>query len=403
MKKGFTLIELLITVTVMVTLMAITFRISNVSAVEGQRVQTAITLQKVENCLSGYYAAFGSYPPVPLHGTRDIYRKIDPRTGMQGDESGSTLDWDQVEAVCRSQPVGCSFPMSPGMQDTVSMLAQELTLRKEQWGINLDVTKLAGGLKTPSPGEFTDVWDEHEWREVQLFKFGLMSFLLPRYLVMTKSDRRFFGDGGMGVPKQWSVNNNEPIDATTGARVDSSSSRAWTKILDYVEVSTTGDNAGKPMNMSQYMKVANMPTQAICARWISNLTGLCKGWQSYYIFGTYITGSTAYTEKTAYNPIFNDFLKVPKLLEVYTTNSGHSYTLDFVKVCDAYDWENYQGEVFNNELYYYSPVGYQSYILWSGGRNHRTFPPWMSIADFSESDKKIIREWTQDDIIRMKN
>ena len=394
MKKGFTLIELLITVTVMVTLMAIVFRLSSVSDDQSKRTNTVICLQKLENCLSGYYAAFGSYPPVQLHGSRDIYLRIDSRTGMQSDQNaGSTLNWQQVEAACRSQPVGCSYPIAPEKQPLLDLLAEELVMRKQAGMIDADVSRLTGGLKMPSPGEFTSVWNEYDWREVQLFKFGLMSYLLPRYLVMTKSDRNFFGDGGMGVPKQWSVNNNDPIDATTGARVDTGEARAWSKIYDYTRTDTTGQRRGRPSVLRDYIRVANMPTQAVCARWIPNLEGLCTGWSSHYLFGVEVTGTDAGSENTAYNPMLRYMLDHPTLLEVYTTEGGASYTLDFVKVKDGYD----------NELYYYSPPGYQSYTLWSAGANRMTFPPWMSVSEFDDSDRKTIRDWTRDDITRMKN
>ena len=64
MKRGFTLIELMVVMAVLVTLMAIMFRISGIGADADNRTRTIVRLQRLENCLSGYYAAFGSYPPV---------------------------------------------------------------------------------------------------------------------------------------------------------------------------------------------------------------------------------------------------------------------------------------------------------------------------------------------------
>ena len=71
MKKAFTLVELLIVVVVLVTLMAVTFRLSSIGSNQTARNKTVSRLQKLENCLSGYYAAFGTYPPVRLHGSRN--------------------------------------------------------------------------------------------------------------------------------------------------------------------------------------------------------------------------------------------------------------------------------------------------------------------------------------------
>ena len=67
-KSGFTLIELLIVTVVVVSLMAIVFRLSGIAGGATDRQETVSRLQRLENCLSGYYAAFGSYPPVPLQG-----------------------------------------------------------------------------------------------------------------------------------------------------------------------------------------------------------------------------------------------------------------------------------------------------------------------------------------------
>ena len=60
-----------------------------------------MTIQKIENCLSGYYAAFGSYPPVTLHGSRNYNLEVNIN-GIQTDEEvNSGLDWPRVEAACR--------------------------------------------------------------------------------------------------------------------------------------------------------------------------------------------------------------------------------------------------------------------------------------------------------------
>ena len=72
MKRAFTLIEMLIVVAVMVTLMSMVFRLTSIGGSATARNVTVSRLQRLENCLSGYYAAFGTYPPVKLHGTRDI-------------------------------------------------------------------------------------------------------------------------------------------------------------------------------------------------------------------------------------------------------------------------------------------------------------------------------------------
>lgn len=47
-------------------------------------------MQRLENCLSGYYAAYGSYPPVKLHGSRDYTLEVDEFSGIQNLRGTST-------------------------------------------------------------------------------------------------------------------------------------------------------------------------------------------------------------------------------------------------------------------------------------------------------------------------
>ena len=77
-KRAFTLIELLIVTVVILALMGVMFRLTGIASGASNRETTVYRMQCLENCLSGYYAAFGSYPPVPLQGaSRNIFRKTD--------------------------------------------------------------------------------------------------------------------------------------------------------------------------------------------------------------------------------------------------------------------------------------------------------------------------------------
>ena len=116
MKKGFTLIELLIVVVVIATLAGLVFRLAGVGGDQARRNSTITRMQKLEFALSGYFSAFGSYPPVPLHGSRDIFCGVNDH-GIQMSSGGSSennerskLNWPQVRAACLSQPVACEFP-----------------------------------------------------------------------------------------------------------------------------------------------------------------------------------------------------------------------------------------------------------------------------------------------------
>ena len=137
MKKAFTLIELMITIAVLVILMGLVFRLNSAGTESQKRTVTIIRMQKLENCLSGYYAAFGSYPPVKLHGTRDIYARVGDH-GVQdadGEENTSlwSMDeddaWRQVRAACKAQPVDCRFPFPEGEHDKIVNLSEEFKRR----------------------------------------------------------------------------------------------------------------------------------------------------------------------------------------------------------------------------------------------------------------------------------
>jgi len=56
---------------------------------------------------------------------------------------------------------------------------------------------------------------------------------------------------------------------------------------------------------------------------------------------------------------------------------------------------------WDNDFFYYSPAPYQSYILWSAGKNGRTFPPWIVREDLNSSVNQCIGAWTEDDILSM--
>ena len=76
-RGGFTLIELLVVTVVVVTLMGVVFRLAGAGGDSRKKAVTIDRLQRIENALSGYYAAYGSYPPVPLQGrSRSIYRSL---------------------------------------------------------------------------------------------------------------------------------------------------------------------------------------------------------------------------------------------------------------------------------------------------------------------------------------
>jgi len=383
---------MLIVVVVLVTLMTIAFRLGAINDASAQRNTTVSRLQRVENCLSGYYAAFGSYPPVAQHGSYNIYLKVDGH-GMQnldGEENTSIWGWNpedfrrgsrpveeqeawhQVQAACRTQPVGCAFPFREDYSEYVDAWSEQL---KDEAAADDTLTPerkamFAAGFDdgvSQNIGRHSRYKNKIDWREIQLFKFGLMSFLLPRYLVMMKSDESLYTEFA-----QWTGNNSMPADPLTGQSYTS-----WRKVWD---------DANKDRDTTDYARVANIPSQAVCARWMPNLEDSVYTTRSTLtLFGVDIADGNSSIGFT----LSSTELHSPGGYDQSST--AGQYVLDFCTVRDGW-WE---------ELYYYSPPPYQTYVLWSSGSNKRTFPPWISRESLDSQANRCIGIWVQDDIVNM--
>ncbi len=393
MKKAFTLIELIIVIAVLVTLMGLVFRLGNAGGESWRKTMTVTRLQKLENCLSGYNAAYGSYPPVKLHGSRDIYFAVDAH-GIQRDERNESLwgwnkigelneqyAWEQVKAACKAQPVDCRFPFPKGYANAVEAVSRQMANYagsgkerfKKYWENPAIQARLSAGFDdgiSNNPGRHNSNKDKKDWKNIQLFKFGLMSYLLPRYLVMMQSDNEQIFEFA-----QWTGNNAMPSDPFTGRSF--SKSGGWDRIGELARSNRKTDLA----------KVANIPSQAVCARWMPNLKGMCKANYSHTLFGVDIRDETwPAGDLNADNPY----------VEIFSPSGDSTsaqYILDGVSVVDGW------GHTF----YYYSPAPYQRYTLWSAGANNRTFPPWISRKTLSSQANKCVGIWTQDDIVHLSN
>ncbi len=378
-RRAFTLLEMLIVIAVMVTLMSIAFKLSSISDRNGAREATIMKLQRLENCLSGYYAAFGSYPPVKLYGSRDIYLHVE--NNVQTDQRDtSRINWACVEAACRSQPVESRMPFPERKRRMIEEYAaaiREAAAKGAYAGHPLEQV-LLHGFSIGYPEWFAGLWGETDWRSVQLFKFGLTSYLLPRYLVMMGSASKYYADGGACA--QWADNNDAPHDALSGGVM------RWSDVIDNVDPEE--EDVGRKARVD-YARVANMPTQAVTARWMPNLEE-----QVYAYFKLELYGITLCSRGKSFSTDFteNDAPKAPELFTP-TGNIDQYYMLDEITLKDGW----------NNELYYYSPAGFQSYVLWSCGPDGKTFPPWVSRDSISNADdRKTAAKWIADDIIKMK-
>ena len=383
MKKAFTLVELLIVVVVLVTLMTITFRLGGVGDDTSRRNRTINRMQRLENCLSGYYAAYGSYPPVKLHGSRDYTLSVNGY-GLQcedTDDHETELQWKGVQAACKSQPLAFSYPFPRSKEQyvkTVSKIKQDMAKTpdpKNNFEALSDNSSLSGKGNKKS------------WSEVQIFKFGVLSYLLPRYLIT-------MGGGQSGNSSdvdnqlfsrqdQWKANNQLPCRFESGVPYE-----------DWGEVKS--DAAQYPW------KIAVLPSQAACARWLPNLEESVATTFAREIYGVSLQSPT---DEGGSNGAW----------EIYDAASngsggkgksagGQNYALQRMTVVDGW------GE----EFYYYSLPPHQSYLLWSGGPNRYTFPHWISDRELKEvidtykeihdgSSKIEIQAALADDMVQMSN
>lgn len=394
MKRAFTLIEMMIVVAILVTLMTIVFRLSNVGKDSELRTRTIVRLQRLENCLSGYHAAFGSYPPVKLHGTRDIYVRAeadmqDPdgarnenlwnwtNIGEQNEQDA----WDQVRPACRAQPVDCRYPFEEAMNERVRDVSEMMReyAHSECWD------DLSPAMQQKIDGGFTSICENPgrlknkeaiSWNDIKLFKFGMMSYLLPRYMIMTGGPQMFYTDYA-----QWTGNNVIPSDPFTGSTVDQQTGN-WTTIW------TKGQQSRGGNGVVATAYLGNIPSQAACARWMPNLEGICSvNSDQLVLFGIDLKSRVGGE---------SDYLNYRNLnIELYRPQNCaigvQQYALDGVTVLDG--WQN--------EFYYYSPAPYQRYTIWSAGPNGRTFPVWISRTDLSSAANRCVSKWTSDDIIHL--
>jgi len=415
MKRAFTLIEMMIVVAIIAVLMTITFRLTKASKEDNARTETILKLQKVENCLSGYYAAFGSYPPVKLHGSRDFRLAVDNFGDQDSSQQAkSGLDWGQVQAACRSQPFGCEYPPEGSADEGsreinaikewskgIAKLVNEgyTHYQPDSWrhGYAFTGSELTAARADEFPRAFSDSKNPlSDWNQgVRLFKFGMMSYLLPRYLFMMRSTEGWFGEDNQGICLQWSGNNSMPSDPIEGksySEIQEGGATGWELVRNRADSEDKSESEAK----LDRVHVENIPSQAVCARWMPNLDRLCvttAGDETF--FGINISNHAwtgdldngwveAGNEKGAYPPNIVPVHRLP-------SGSGGVFCNGCITIKDGWD----------RELYYYSPAPYQSYIVWSSGPNRETFPPWVSMDELSTSERKTAMEWKADDLMEM--
>lgn len=382
MKKAFTLVELLIVVVVLVTLMTITLRIGGIGDETTKRNRTINRMQRLENCLSGYYAAYGSYPPVKLHGSRDFMLSTNGYglQCMDTDDRESQLVWESVEAACKSQPVAFCCPFSRNRSAYVRAVSQ---LRQQT-------------ASTPNPRDSFEAlcdnsavsgWQNRKrWDEAQIFKFGVLSYLLPRYLIAMGGGNSS-GDVDHQLftrQNQWTANNQLPCRFESGVPYGN-----WQEVCTDVS--------------EHKWKIAVLQSQATCARWLPNLEKTVATTFGTEVYGVEIQADDDEGQNNGWE-IYN--AAATGSGGKGSNASGQNVAGNRLTVCDGW----------GHEFYYYSLPPHQSYMLWSGGPNGMTFPHWIvgselkKIIDqykdiYDKNGKKLmsLQEAIADDMVQMSN
>ncbi len=401
LSQGFTLIELLVVVVVIATLMGLVFRLAGVGGNQKNRNITITRMQKLEFALSGYYAAFGSYPPVSLHGSRDIFSDVNDH-GIQMGNAGTSqtrLEWPRVRAACLSQPVACEFPYNAHSPKTVAAIERMSKAFQRSYTSSGDVRGQAfNALNNAS--QVSQNARSSSWQDVQLFKFGVMSFLMPRYLFMLAGPKELYDDPRYYA--QWrSQNDLSQLFGFRDGRRLYSDDDGWKKVQEDTNQNNSNADDFSRRDNQDFKEIMMQPSQAVCGRWMQALDGIVSGGQ--FFFG--VDTRLEHDDEHGYHYRGRSLSDGGKCSAIYapgdasSNSSGNQYMLNGMTVRDAWGMD----------LFYYSPPPYQSYHLWSAGPNGKTIPPWIDLqtlqsagAENGSSDRngmETAARWMSDDIV----
>jgi type II secretory pathway pseudopilin PulG len=318
------------------------FQLMNTIGQSNEKARTLACLQRLQNAISGFYAEYGYYPPVPNYTSPDPWGQSAENDFGGGAEALSSENGfrEACSAACRSQPIAFEFPNPQGQDSIINMKFQQDQIQSPN--------TLLGGQAASIPKD--------EWNDVKMFKFGLLSFLVPRVEVIG-----FAGpDGGSS--------DIEP-------KITFYESRQWKK----------NNPASKVSDTRKALAAQQIIENRAVARWLPNLEGLVQNGTTILGVNTRGPGSTSGSDLGG----FRTWLDKDGELQSYSYN-GQKYVLKFLSVVDGWD----------REIYYYSQPPYQSFCIWSAGKDGRTFPPWIKLNALSGKEREWAAKWAKDDIVR---
>ena len=314
-RTAFTLVELMVVVAIISILIGGVFRLLSAVGEKNKEAVTATRMERLQNALSGYYAVYGAYPPVMQFESPDPEQRRDPedRTKIEKDPDGFT--WQSSNRAAHSQSLAYEFPTVKGLDDYIEHVFEgKAKSAGKAFPINMEKTS-------------------DSWYQIQLFKYGLLSYLLPRAHLAWGTEDRY---------------------------EDLFKSPQWTRTVP-------AEGIGK------LVKTQLADENNTVARWLPNFEKIVCGGET--VMGVNINEpQTGVMFSNIYTP----------------ANGGVPYVVQKMTVRDGW----------NNELYYYSAAPYQSYRLWSSGKDGKTFPPWIPLDKFEKKYAEQAATWIEDDIVR---
>ena len=323
--KGFTLIELMVVIAIIGILIGTTFKLMQVAADSKARAVTRARMERLQNALSGYYATYGMYPAVPFYGNPDPSAKDNTSETTGAAVVSGTKE--SAQAAARAQPVGFEYPTPVWMDDKIPILF---------YPANVISVNTAIGSLSPTDAD----WDKYKG-----FKFGLMSFLLPRVQIVGHPDN------GNNAPLRDVYKRAQWMDNNLSSRVPGASN---------------ADNQILLQNLEKQRVIEN----EACIRWLPCFEGILRSFAG-SVLGVQINGDDDGGHRLASRQM----------------QGGPNVALAFITITDGW----------GREFFYYSAPPYLSFQVWSAGPDGLTFPPWVPIP--SSGGMKDAKVWIKDDII----
>jgi Type II secretion system (T2SS), protein G len=280
-------------------------------------------LQCLEFALSGYNSAFGMYPAVQPYQNPNL-------TLFKQDDDYPTRSMNEAQKAttcARAQPIAFEYPTPLALDEAVSDSEYRDKLQSLVKDPNaISINKLVDSLDS----------QKTSWADNKGFKFGLMSFLLPRVDVVGLPNSQNGPATPVFVKGQWKANNPMSKTESEGEVIE--------KLL-----------------MQQGLEAG------ACKRWLPNLENAVSGFKK-EVYGIRLAGGghglvkrgTASTQE----------------------ESGQQVYLAQSTIVDGW----------GREFFYYSAPPHQSYRIWSAGPDGNTFPPWEPLTEKAKT-------WIKDDIV----